>query len=189
MAPKLYLVMVDSPLDGDTFTRLLSLVRAEKRERIIRQKIKQNADAMLVGELLAQKAIQKVFGIAFAEQKIACTKHGKPYLENHPQAHFNISHSGDCVVCAVCDVPVGVDVQKIVDYNPRIARKVCNENELELLKNSEDASSAFSKLWSQKEAVVKLNGTGIAGAGVKNCLAGRVVRSTKFENYWVSVAI
>ncbi len=188
MAPELYFVMLDSLLDEETFERLLCFVRADKRARIAKQKIRQKAEAMLIGEILAKKVIQERFGVDFNEQKIACTEHGKPYLLNHPEVNFNISHSGNCVVCAVCDVPVGVDVQKIENDRPLVARKVCNEKELVRLEKCSDCTSEFYRLWTQKEAVLKLNGTGIVCGDIKNCLENYNARSKKIEDYWVSVA-
>ena len=37
----------------------------------------------------------------------------KPYLKDYPDIHFNGSHSGEYLVCALSDVPVGIDIQKI----------------------------------------------------------------------------
>lgn len=65
---------------------------------------------MLVGEILAKTAIKKTFGIDIAKQNFTYTGHGKPYLLNYPDVHFNISHSGEYVACAVADSPVGVDI-------------------------------------------------------------------------------
>lgn len=188
MKPEVYLVKVNSPIDERTFRYLLSLVQEEKRERILKNKIKQNADNMLIGEILAKMLIKKKFDINCKKQELEYSVHGKPYLKNYSDIHFNISHSGEYVACCVYDRPVGVDVQKIGTYNPDVAKRVCNEKELLRIEESPDMASEFTKLWTQKEAVLKMYGIGIAKGDVKNCLANHSVQSELIEDYWVSVA-
>lgn len=187
MIPEIYLVKVNSPIDENTFQYLLNFVQTEKQERILKRKIKQNANNMLVGEILAKTVIKMTFGIDVAEQKFAYSEYEKPYLSNYPDVHFNISHSGEYVVCAVSDKPIGVDIQKIGEYNSDVAKRVCNEKELEQIENSSDKASKFTKLWTQKEAVLKMYGIGIASGDIKTCLNNHSVQSERIENYWVSI--
>ena len=187
MIYRICLVKVNSPIDENTFQCLLKFVQTEKQGRILKQKIKQNADNMLVGEILAKTIIKKTFDIDIAKQRFAHSKQGKPYLIKFLNVHFNISHSGDYVVCAISDKPVGVDIQKISEYNPNVAERVFNEKELIQIENSLDKASEFTKLWTQKEAVLKMYGTGIANGDIKNCLNNHNVQSKRLEDYWVSV--
>lgn len=189
MTPEICLVKVNSPIDENTFQYLLEYVQAEKQERILKQKIKQNADNMLIGEILAKVVIKKTFGIDIKKQNFTYTEHGKPYLTNYPDVHFNISHSGEYVVCGVSDKPIGVDIQKIGEYNYDVAKRVCNEKELVQIENSLNKASEFTKLWTQKEAVLKMHGIGIAGGDIKNCLDNHSVQSERIEDYCVSMTI
>ncbi len=189
MTPEIYLEKVNSPIDENTFQYLLKFVHTEKRERILKQKIKQNADNMLIGEILAKIAVKKTFGIDIAKQEFAYSEYGKPYLINFSDVHFNISHSGEYVACAVSDKPIGIDIQKIGEYNSDVAKRVCSEKELVQIENSSDKASEFTKLWTQKEAVMKMYGTGIASGDIKNCLNNQDVQSERLDNCWLSVAI
>ena len=45
--------------------------------------------------------------------KVEKNRYGKPFLKEYPRLHFNGSHSGDYLVCAMSQNPVGVDVQRI----------------------------------------------------------------------------
>lgn len=184
-----FVVKTDSSIDKDLFCYLLEFVQSEKRERILKQGIKQNADNMLIGEILAKVAIKQTFGIDIARQKFAYTEYGKPYLANFPNVHFNISHSGVYVACAVSDNPIGVDIQKIGEYNFDIAKRVCNEKELNQIENGKDKASEFTKLWTQKEAILKMYGIGIASGDIKNGLDKHHVCSRKIEDYWLSVCV
>ena len=184
----IYIVKHHVPIDKSTFRFLLKCVHPTKREQILTQRIKQNADNMLIGKILARVAIKKTFGIDIKNQEFACNEYGKPYLLNYSDVHFNISHSGQYVACAVSDKSVGIDIQKISEYNPAIAKRVCTGKELKQIENCTDKSSEFIKLWTQKEAVLKMYGTGIANADIKNCLNNQNVQSERIENYWLSVA-
>ncbi len=189
MLPQIYLSKVYDILEENKFRYLLTYVSPQKKERILRQYIKQQADHMLIGEILAKVAVKKTFGIDIAKQVFAYHEHGKPYLLNYPDICFNISHSGYYVACVVSDNAVGIDVQEINAYNPNVAKKVCTKQELEQIENSADKASEFTKLWTQKEAVLKMRGTGIVGGDIKICLDNQSFQSHKMENYWLSVAL
>lgn len=186
MTPEIYLVKVNSPIDKNTFQYLFEYVQSTKQERILKQKIKQNADNMLIGEILAKTVIKKTFGIDIAKQNFTYAEHGKPYLSDYSDVHFNISHSEKYVVCAVSDKPVGADIQKIGEYNSDVVKRVCNEKELKLIEDNLDKASEFTRFWTQKEAVLKIHGTGIASDDIKNCLDNHNVQSERIEDYWVS---
>jgi phosphopantetheinyl transferase len=90
---------------------------------------------------------------------------GKPFLPGGP--HFNLSHSGDLALVAVCaDAPVGVDLEaaRVLRNREGLARRMCSERELEFLAGAEDANAALLRLWVRKEAVAKAEGGGISTA-------------------------
>lgn len=161
MEPILYLVRIPKPIEEPTFRFLLQFSPPEKQERILRQRVKQNADAMVVGAALARHMIFQVFHIPLSKQRIAYGPYGKPYLPDYPNAHFNISHSGQYVACAVSDRPVGVDVQEITPYRPDVAKLVCTPEEILQIETSPDPAAEFTTLWTKKEAYGKMMGCGI----------------------------
>lgn len=185
---EIFIVNVREPIKDSCFNFLMQFVGSEKRERIVRRKIKQDADNMLVGEILAKTAIKKAFGISIENQEFVCDKNQKPYLAAYPNIFFNISHSGGLVACAVSDKAVGLDIQRIGSYRAKTAERVCNYSELEQIEKSGDRASEFTKIWTQKEAALKKNGVGLAAAAadIKNCTAGVRLRSEKIGEYWLS---
>ncbi len=163
MTPVICLVKNGKPINEFVFHFLLPFAPLEKQGRIIRQRVKQNADNMLVGAALARHMIWEVFQIPLSQQHIAYGPYGKPYLRDWPDVHFNISHSGQYVACAVADQPVGIDVQIIEAYRPDVAARVCTGKELARLRANDDPAAEFTKLWTQKEAYLKALGCGITG--------------------------
>lgn len=148
------------PIDDKTFRFLLQFSPPEKRERILRQRIKQNANNMAVGGALVRHMLWEKFRIP-VNASISYGKFGKPYLPDYPGTHFNISHSGTFVACAACDQPVGVDIQEITAYQPDVAARVCSLKERLQIEVSADPTTEFTKIWTMKEARVKAMGLGI----------------------------
>ena len=87
-------------------------------------------------------------------------ENGKPYIDG---VHFNISHSHNLVVCAFGEHDIGIDVEKIRDYRPRVAEKFHPE-EIAHLEKSADKNLEFFKIWTMKEAYLKCLGTGLSKA-------------------------
>lgn len=188
MTPYVYLVKVKSPICDNVFEYFLRFVSPEKKERISKQCIKQNADNMLVGEILAKAIIKKTFGIEIKKQVFKLSENGKPYLANFPDIHFSISHSGEYVMVAVSDKPVGADIQKIKKYNSAVMKKYYSDKEIKQIEESSDKDSEYTKIWTQKEAVIKKSDTGLAKVNIKNCVIGTITNSEKIDNYWLTVS-
>ena len=105
--------------------------------------------------------------------KVYCNGNGKPYLQDYP-LYFNLSHSGNYVVCAVSAREVGVDIQEYKKTDvERLARRFFSEEEQGILMactNEKEQCKLFFRLWTRKEAYGKLTGEGIAAVIDKNML-------------------
>lgn len=88
-------------------------------------------------------------------------EHGKPFFADHPQLHFNLSHSGTFALCALDDSPVGVDIEVIRPHHPRLAERICSPTELAWVTAQPDSHRALLSLWTKKEARVKQDGRGL----------------------------
>ncbi len=92
-------------------------------------------------------------------------EHGKPALAEHPELHFNLSHSDTLVACAMGNKPVGVDVQHLVKLRQGLVRYTMSDEEiakLETMGSSQEKSLFFTQLWTLKESYVKATGTGLS---------------------------
>lgn len=187
MIPAICIVRVPAPLDDKTVQTLMPFAPAEKQTRIRRQRNRQNADNMLVGAALARYLLWQELRIPYTAV-IAYGSYGKPYLADYPKAHFNISHSGQYVGCSVCDRPVGIDIQEIVSYRSEIAANVCNLAEMAQLGTSVEPAAEFARIWTKKEAFVKLTGNGIA-RGLKDVSFPEYVHFRQFDYGMYMVAI
>lgn len=184
---KIFVIKNKYGLSKNVFNFLLQLVSEDKQERILRQLKRKNAENILLGDILVKYAIKKIFGIKIRDMIFSTDNNGKPYLCNFKDIYFNLSHSGDYVVCVVSNKPVGIDIQKIINVEDLLMRRVCSEEEYKTIIVSKDINNEFTKLWTQKEAVLKKNGIGING-DLKNCLKNINIQSFKLDNYWLSIA-
>lgn len=88
-------------------------------------------------------------------------KNGKPFIKG--QRHFSISHSGDYVICAVSDEPLGADIEKISRMSPALSKKIFSPVELEKSRtlDGSELQKYLCRVWTQKESFVKLTGEGL----------------------------
>lgn len=87
---------------------------------------------------------------------------GKPYFPQHPDCHFNLSHSGSYALCAAGASPVGVDIQIIkTNWRDGLPRRVCSPQQLQWLEQQPDRWRGFATLWCMKESRVKWDGSGL----------------------------
>ena len=117
-------------------------------------------------QLLAY-GLRELYDLSLTEEMLAEElgkgQHGKPYLKNYPQVHFNISHCDGLAVCAFSDAPVGVDVERIDVFKDSIVRKVLTKEEQEFLsfyKGKEAYNELFFRFWTLKESWLKQDGSG-----------------------------
>ncbi len=144
----------------------------EKRQRVDRFRFEDDKKRTVAGEMLVRKAVSEWCYIQPDKIMIDTGKYGKPYIVGL-DVEFNISHSGDMVVCAVDDRPVGIDVELIRPIDLTIAKRICTNDELMYLfghkatnidfSYTEDAGilARFFELWTSKEAYGKCIGVGL----------------------------
>lgn len=88
--------------------------------------------------------------------------YGKPYLIEHPEVNFSISHCKGMVACGIYHKPLGIDVEEIRNFNWTVAKKVCSEEELQIIANSIRPEKEFFIYWTLKESLVKAVGVGLS---------------------------
>ncbi len=119
---------------------------------------------LAAGELLAHVLARH--GVTRREIELAENTHGKPYLVHRPDLHFNVSHSGDWVVCAVGPEELGVDVERCNPDAINVARRFAPEEFAYIHGGAcpEERTERFTEVWTLKESYVKFLGRGLAVA-------------------------
>jgi 4'-phosphopantetheinyl transferase len=88
-------------------------------------------------------------------------ENGKPYLYSQPDIHFSLSHCKKAIGCYMSSAPCGLDIESIRSAKESLVQYCMNEEECHQIFSSPNPDVAFITLWTRKEAVFKLKGTGI----------------------------
>lgn len=160
----IFAVKLTRDIDEYEFNKLLRIVSEEKKHRIQRFYRYKDSQMCLLADVLIRKIIIAKCNIDNQEIEFKKGINGKPELNKpHNNIKFNYSHSGDWIVCAVSEVPVGIDVERIKDIDMAIAERFFSKNEYDdLMKMRKDKQLAcFYGLWTLKESYVKWDGRGL----------------------------
>jgi 4'-phosphopantetheinyl transferase len=157
---------IDRDLTEAEYQGLLPCVSEGRRDRLSRLRDFSDRQRALLGEALARCAISEQLGLGPKDIVIAANRHGKPELPDCPHLHFNISHSGKYVVCAIGGAPVGIDVEMRRQRGfAEIAQRFFHAEENEHLKSfraGDERAAAFADIWTMKESYIKRDGRGLA---------------------------
>ena len=154
------MLYLNDDIAGFDFEAALPLLSEQRRLQALKFKHEQGRKTCAMAYLLLCEALRQEYGITELPV-FEFGEHGKPFIVGHPDIHFNFSHCSEAVICAVSDQPVGVDVESIREYKESLARYTMNDQELEQIARAERPDVEFIRLWTMKEAVLKLSGRGI----------------------------
>ena len=192
-------------------SRLLPLVSSQRREQALRYK-------HLFGQWACLKSYEMLSHLMQANEidlhsghyaesnysslEFSYNEYGKPYLQI-PPIYFSISHCKEAIAVVFSDKEVGIDVEsRHRCVSEELIDKVMNEQERLFIHLNETEQQPctrqlerlctpqerFIALWTQKEAVLKLRGTGIMD-DMKDVLTGNEKVHTEIrENYIYSIA-
>lgn len=163
----IYVQNIESITSAEFAAALASLPQW-RREQAMKFKYEQGRKECAFSYLLLCKAMKDKYGID-AQPSFIIGEHGKPSLDGYPHIHFNLSHCKSAVVCAISDTEVGVDIEMTGRYSEALARYCMNEAEMRQILLASSPDTEFTRLWTQKEAVFKLIGSGISD-DIKNIL-------------------
>ncbi len=156
----MYKLFISNDIHNFNLQEALGGISASRREKALRFKHEQGQRECVLAYLLLKRALKEVYGIEENPELIEL-EGGKPMLKDHPEIHFNLSHCKSAVACVIGDEPVGVDIERVRSYNAQLARHTMNDAELQEIEANDDKARAFIRLWTKKEALLKLTGEGI----------------------------
>lgn len=152
------------------FNAALPLLSEQRREQALRFKYELGRKTCAAAYLLLCEGLRKEYGIT-GRPVFEYGEHGKPAIAGMPHIHFNLSHCREAVICVLSEHPVGVDVESIREYKDTLVRYTMNEREILQIEQAGRPDVEFIRLWTMKEAVLKLSGQGIVD-NLKSVLTG-----------------
>ncbi|WP_428817973.1 4'-phosphopantetheinyl transferase family protein (plasmid) [Clostridium butyricum] len=161
---EIYMVKI-LDLNTNEINNLMEFINEERKKKIDRLKYTKNKTSSIISDILIRSIISDKLNVKNNKIQFKRTNYGKPYLDNTLNFHFNISHSGDYVVCAIDKNIIGIDIEekKDIDYESIAKNFFCNDEiEFILEGNYDERLTKFYRMWTLKESYVKANGKGLS---------------------------
>jgi 4'-phosphopantetheinyl transferase len=145
---------------GDQFKLLLHDLPQNLQDRIKKYRRREDAYNALIGKHLLLKGLAR-YGFNKSLHQLMYTKTGRPYFKEGPD--FNISHSGNMVVCAFSmQSKIGIDIEGITNIDISEFKSLFSVNEWSKINTSTNCLKEFYRIWTIKEAILKADGAGIS---------------------------
>lgn len=139
------------------------MLSTERIERISRYKLKEDRIRSILSEILVKYMLCEQHQLLLEEINFKYNEYGKPFLLEPYNVYFNISHSGQWIICGSSDTPIGVDIEGRTTGIMSIANRFFSRNEYDYIRNecSIDQKDMFCKIWTLKESYIKCIGKGL----------------------------
>jgi 4'-phosphopantetheinyl transferase len=150
-----------SPLkDPEAYRLAYSKVPSRRRDKTDQFAFDKDRRLSLGVELLLMRALEDL-GEDPDTSRMDLTGNGKPVLAGS-RICFNLSHSGERVMCSVSDADVGCDVEKIEPIDLELAHRFFYNSEYDAISKEEGIGRdvMFYRFWTLKESFMKATGLG-----------------------------
>lgn len=160
---QLYGIKISKELEIEKFEKLFNIISNNKAQKIKKIACYQDRVQALFSDLLARYSLSKRIKTNLTGIEFEYNEYGKPFIKNHYECQFNLSHSGDWVVAALHKLPVGIDIEQIKDIDLNIAKRFFSALEYQQIINffPSNQTDFFYDLWSLKESYIKAIGKGL----------------------------
>lgn len=158
-----YYMRLDGDCSQEQSLALYRMLPEERKELVDRAGKEEIARKRLYTGAFLQCVLSKETGIAVENLRYKYNEWGKPELAEEG-VYFNLSHSGDYVVLAVSDFPIGIDIEyKSKNYMSLAKRCFCKEEYEDIVAVEEEweRRRRFLEYWTMKEAYIKYVGEGL----------------------------
>ena len=149
MSIDLWAARLERTLTEQETERMMRILPPKRRERLMKLREDKRQEP-LCAYLLLCLALWELYEWRGLPE-IAENSMGKPYFPEHPEVHFNISHTSGAVLVGVSDQPIGVDIEKIRPVSQRTMRRLADVS----------TERDFFQSWVRREARTKRSGNGI----------------------------
>jgi 4'-phosphopantetheinyl transferase len=160
-------------ISAEVFNQYLLQLPLELQQKNARYRNYADRCNHLFGKILLQKGIESLgYRQKNVLQFLKYNKFGRPSI--FPDFDFNISHSGNLVICAISnDFRIGVDIEKIGDVHFEDVRNAMSTEQWEEIFLATDPLDLFFKYWTIKESALKADTRGLTLPLDKIMIRGR----------------
>ncbi|GIP23184.1 4'-phosphopantetheinyl transferase superfamily protein [Paenibacillus sp. J22TS3] len=151
-------------INNEWYRRMMELISEERAQKVNKLHFAEDKIRSILGEMLIRIHLREAWKMEEKHIQFEYNEFGKPRLQNHPQLHFNISHSGQWVIAAVDECPIGLDVEQIKPIDLDIAERFFAPAEIQYISDQplERRLTSFYHIWTLKESYIKAVGKGLS---------------------------
>lgn len=165
-----YKIVSIRDFSDEEYTRMYQVASADRRKKADSFRFPDDRARCLCADHVARQMLGELSGADADKITFSYGVKGKPSADL--PLHFNLSHSGDYLLCAVSDKPIGVDIEQIKPFRAGMLDRFFTVTEADFIRGDlmelpervtdPDACGRFCRVWTAKEAYVKMTGTGIS---------------------------
>lgn len=157
----LYYARFEEQLPEDLWSAYMHYLPKEMQERNQRYRRWQDRHAHLFGKLLLYLGLQPYGYNRSVLSELRYNKQNRPFIDG--ETDFNISHSGEFVICAVArKVRLGIDIETVNPIDFSDFDRVMNDGQWRTIRNSKSPLNTFFEYWTIKESLIKADGRGLS---------------------------
>lgn len=162
---KIYCINNKFSIPEEISNCFISLIDDSKLAKIRRYRNRRDYENALAADILVRYAILENTKMKYFKKPFLFNEYGKPYLPTSFNLQFNVSHSGEWVVCAVDERAVGIDVELMQETDMlELAHRFFTIKEYDMLSNADKSlrKELFYDTWTLKESYIKALGKGLS---------------------------
>lgn len=157
----IFVLEVDFNLEEKRYKKLFTKLSQSRQIKVNSFYNENDKIISTLTEIFIKYCLEQYIGKKLIKLELIYNNYGKPRLKDFPNIYFNISHSGNIIVCSVNNQQLGIDVEKVKKFDFNIIDMFCNVNDINHLKDVINKNIALYKIWTAKEAFLKFKGTGL----------------------------
>ncbi|MFT9818500.1 4'-phosphopantetheinyl transferase family protein [Lysinibacillus sp. NPDC056185] len=160
---ELFAMNINNSICFSTYKQLMQFLPQKKQDKLkkftrIEDSIRGLFAEILIRNIIIQQKLKNNFQFEFATNP-----YGKPYLSDVENFYFNLSHSGDWVICAINSNHIGIDIEKEKFIDITLAKQFFTEKECDYIFSLENYQlNRFFEIWTLKESYIKAIGIGLS---------------------------
>ena len=138
------------------------LLNPEEKARSLKFHFEKDRHSYVISHKALRILLGKYLDCSPSALRFNLEANGKPFLADNPNINFNMSHSREWTLIAIAGSAIGTDVEYVkqnFNYKPLLS-EIFNTSEISYITENESLNRFF-KLWTRKEALVKITGKGL----------------------------
>lgn len=161
---QIHIWSINLSITTDQANEKIKRLSADERERAHRFHFEIHQLRFIAAHSALRQVLSQYLSIPAEQIVFTYGEQHKPFIANS-NIQFNLAHSHDLALLAITpNHSVGIDVEKMAEDKENVAKRFFHPTEVTALqeKSENERLTAFYRIWTRKEAMVKAVGKGLS---------------------------